>query len=141
MERLALDARERADSDIDVTCGKVGGYDRYGTAFGPLQGLACTPLVEGRERSEYAVAGLGRIAFVRDADGSHPLVAMASLIGKWVRDVLMDRIVRHYREADAAVPEASGYGDPITTRFIEATRLTRERAGMPRECFQRPGRR
>ena len=38
MERLALDARERAGSDVVVTCGKVGGFNRYPPAFGPLPG-------------------------------------------------------------------------------------------------------
>jgi hypothetical protein len=141
MERLALDARFHSRSDIDVTCGKVGGYARYGGAFGPTRALDCTPLVESRERSEYAISGLGRIAFVRDADGSHPLVAMASLVGKWVRDVLMARIVRHYRRDDASLPEASGYGDVTTSRFIEGSRTRREAIEMPAACFERPGRR
>ena len=140
MERLALDARDHANADVDVTCGKVGGYDRYGPAFGPLGEFTRTPLEEGRERSAYAIAGLGRLAFVRDADGSHALVAMASLVGKWVRDVLMARVVRHYRRDEPSLPDASGYGDPRTTRFIEGTRPHRERSGMPAECFERPGR-
>jgi hypothetical protein len=140
MERLALDARHRAGGDIDVTCGKVGGYGQYGPAFGPLRDFACTPLEEGRERSEYAIAGLGRMAFVRDGDSSHALVAMASLVGKWVRDVLMARVVRHHRRGDPSIPDASGYNDPKTTRLIEATSLRRQQTGLPRECFERPGR-
>ena len=91
MERLALDARARAGVDVIATCGKVGGFDRYAAAFGPMNGRLHSVAEEGRARSEYAVPGLGRIAFVRDADDSHLLVCMASLVGKWVRDVLMAR--------------------------------------------------
>ena len=137
MERLALDARERAGTDVVVTCGKVGGVNRYPPAFGPLGGRLHAVAEEGRRRSEYSVPGLGRIAFVRDADASHLLVSMASLVGKWVRDLLMARVVRYHREADPELPDASGYHDPVTTRFIDATRLTRADRGLPDDCFTR----
>jgi ribonuclease HII len=137
MERLALDARERAGSDVVVTCGKVGGFNRYPAAFGPLNGRLHAVAVEGRKRSEYAFPGLGRIAFVRDADASHLLVSMASLVGKWMRDLLMARVVRYHRAVDPDLPDASGYHDPVTTRFIDATRLARGRRGLPDDCFTR----
>jgi ribonuclease HII len=137
MERLALDARERAGRDIVATCGKVGGFDRYPDAFGPMNGRLHAVAVEGRARSEYTVPGLGRIAFVRDADDKHALVCMASLVGKWVRDILMARIVRHHRAFDPELPDASGYHDPVTTRFIEATSLARKTRALPDECFTR----
>jgi ribonuclease HII len=137
MERLALSARARADTEIEVTCGKVGGYDRYGEAFGPLSGRPHTPICEGRARSEYRVLGLGRIAFVRDADAGHLLVSMASLIGKWVREVLMARVTRFYRSVDPSLPEVSGYHDPVTTRFIDASTLTRRSRNISDDCFER----
>jgi ribonuclease HII len=137
MERLVLDAREREGQDVVAICGKVGGYDRYPDAFGPLGGRLHTVMCEGRARSEYALPGLGRIAFVRDADDSHLLVSMASLVGKWVRDLLMARIVRYHRERDPELPDASGYHDPVTTRFIERTRLVRGSRSLPDDCFTR----
>ena len=137
MERLTLEARERAGRDVVATCGKVGGFDRYASAFGPLGGRLHAVAEEGRARSEYVVPGLGSIAFVRDADARHLLVCMASLVGKWVRDVLMARIVRYHRAVDPELPDASGYHDPVTTRFIEATRLPAGRRGLPDDCFER----
>jgi ribonuclease HII len=137
MERLALDARERAGQDVLATCGKVGGYDSYPAAFGPMSGRLHAVAVEGRARSEYAVPGLGRIAFVRDADASHLLVSMASLVGKWMRDRLMGRIVRYHREDDPELPDASGYHDPVTARFVKATALSRKRRSLPDDCFER----
>src|SRR6202041_2805345 len=65
MERLALSVRDKVTTEIEVTCGKVGGFDRYASAFGPLSGRLHTPICEGRARSEYRVLGLGQIAFVR----------------------------------------------------------------------------
>jgi ribonuclease HII len=137
MERLALDARARAGTDIVATCGKVGGFNKYPPAFGPLGGRLHAVAVEGRKRSEYSVPGLGRIAFVRDADENHLLVSMASLVGKWVRDLLMARVVRYHRASVPDLPDASGYHDPVTTQFIDATRLTRARRKLPDDCFTR----
>jgi ribonuclease HII len=137
MERLALDARARAGVDVDATCGKVGGFARYPPAFGPMNGRLHAVAEEGRARSEYSVPGLGSIAFVRDAEDRHLLVGMASLIGKWVRDLLMARIVRYHRRATPELPDASGYHDPVTARFVEASRLSRKKSALPDDCFER----
>ena len=137
MERLVLDARERAGCDVIATCGKVGGFDRYPVAFGPLNGRVHAIAVEGRARSEYCLPGVGTIAFVRDADAKHLLVCMASLVGKWARDLLMARIVRYHRRVDPDLPDASGYHDPVTARFIAATSLARKRLTLPDDCFER----
>jgi len=137
MERLALSVREKVGEDLDVTCGKVGGYDRYEGAFGPLASRLHSPISEGRGRSEYRVLGLGRIAFVRDADAGHLLVCMASLIGKWVREVLMARVTRYHRTYDPSLPEASGYHDPVTARFIDSSALARRSRNISDDCFER----
>ena len=137
MERLVLAAREAAGRDVVATCGKVGGFDRYSAHFGPLGGRLHAIVCEGRARSEYHFPGLGRVAFVRDADAGHLVVGMASIIGKWARDLLMARVVRHHRIRDASLPSASGYHDPVTTRFIDATALARKARGLPDACFQR----
>jgi ribonuclease HII len=137
MERLVLDARHKVGRDVDATCGKVGGFDRYPPAFGPMSGYLHVATEEGRARSEYAIPTVGRVAFVRDADAQHVLVCMASLVGKWVRDLLTARVVRYYRVEDPELPDASGYHDPVTTRFIRATELVRARRGVPEDCFVR----
>ncbi len=137
MERLALDRRGRIESDVIATCGKVGGFNRYPPAFGPMNGWLHAVNHESHARSEYSVPGLGRIAFVRDADDNCLLVSMASLVGKWMRDLLMARVVRYHKALDPELPEASGYHDPVTTRFIAATRMARTRRGLPDECFER----
>ncbi len=137
MERLVLEARARAGRDVVATCGKVGGYDKYEAAFGPLSGHLRAVVVEGRKRSEYSFPGVGRVAFVRDADDRHLLVSMASLVGKWTRDLLMSRVVRYHREHDPDLPDASGYHDPVTERFVQASRLSRKRRVLPDACFER----
>jgi hypothetical protein len=54
-----------------------------------------------------------------------------------VRDLLMARVVRYHQAVDPDLPEASGYYDPVTTRFIKATRLARKKRALPDECFER----
>jgi ribonuclease HII len=137
MERLVLDFRALAGEHVDAVCGKVGGFGKYEDAFGPLGGRLMTVLEESRARSAYHVPGVGELAFVRDADASDLLVALASMVGKYVREALMGRIVEHYREAHPELPDASGYHDPVTTAFIAATRLSRRRRSIPAECFER----
>jgi len=137
MERMILYYRERFGEDLDVVCGKVGGYARYPDAFGPLAGRMHAVIEEGAARSAYRLPGLGTIAFVRDADAGHLLVSMASMVGKWLREVLMARIVRFYA-GGAGVPEsASGYHDPVTEKFVAATALIREKRRIPETCFAR----
>ena len=137
MERIVLDTRERVVGQLDVVCGKVGGYARYSDAFGPLAGRLHAIIEEGAKRSAYSFPGLGTIAFVRDADASHLLVAMASMVGKWIREVMMARVVRFYGvERDAAL-DASGYHDPVTDRFVAATALVRRKRSIPESCFER----
>jgi ribonuclease HII len=139
MERLVIALCATVDRDVVAVCGKVGGFGKYGSVFGPLGGALHTVVEEGRARSAYHFPGVGEIAFVRDADASDSLVSMASLVGKYLREVLMARVVRHYRADDPSLPDASGYYDPVTTTFIDATRLARERRQVPDRCFLRRG--
>jgi hypothetical protein len=137
MERLVLELRALTDSDVHAVCGKVGGFGRYGDAFGPLGGRLHAIVQESRAQSTYRFPGIGDITFLRDGDASDLCVAMASMVGKYVREVLMGRITRHYREHSPDLPDASGYHDPVTTVFIDATRLLRRERDVPDTCFER----
>ncbi len=135
MERLVLDLAARAGAEVHATCGKVGGINEYSRFWGPLAGRLHNVIEEGRARSAYRFPGLGQIAFVRDADDTDPLVMLASLVGKYLRELLMRRIGRHWSEPDASLP--SGYHDPVTSRFVELTAPARTRRSLPSTCFER----
>jgi hypothetical protein len=139
MERLVLDLRAVAGEDVTAVCGKVGGFGKYSNAFGPLAGRLHGVVEEGRARSAYAFPGVGEISFVRDGDATDLCVAMASMVGKYVREALMARVVRFYRGEQPELPDASGYYDPVTTTFMEGTRLVREKRAVPDRCFERRG--
>ncbi len=137
MERHALSARERSGQEVLATCGKVGGFGFYGPHFGPLGGHLHAALEEGRARSSYQFPGVGRLVFLRDADATHRLVGLASLVGKWVRDHLTARVVRYLQRHDEALPSASGYHDPVTLRLVASSRDLRARLNVHAACFER----
>lgn len=135
MERLVLRLREQAGGEVVAVLGKVGGIHEYPRFWGPLAGRLHNVLEEGRARSSYRFPDLGELHFVRDADAADPLVMLASLVGKYLRELLMQRIGRHWTTDDEALP--SGYHDPVTQRFVERTALARKRRGVPSNCFER----
>lgn len=137
MERLILAFRDLAGEEVDAECGKVGGFGQYGKVFGPLGGRLHAVMEEGRARSAYRFPGIGDIAFVRDSDASNLLVGMASLVGKYVRELMMERIVRHYQRADPELPVVSGYHDPVTNQFVLGTEALRRKRRVPNSCFER----
>ncbi|MEM9693951.1 MAG: hypothetical protein AAGA56_15495 [Myxococcota bacterium] len=144
MERLILALQKeahfidtRAAADLYATCGKVGGYNQYGPVFGPLSHYLHTVLEEGRPRSAYRFAGVGEVEFVRDGDDSHILVGLASLVGKYLRELLMQRVVAYYQQFDPSLPNVSGYHDPTTRKFVIATETLRHKRRVPDRCFER----
>lgn len=134
MEELVLAHRKHAGSDVLAVCGKVGGMGDYSRFFGPLSNTLHVVLEQRRERSAYRFPGLGEVHFVQDADARDPLVMLASLVGKWVRELLMARVARWYGERRSP---PSGYHDPITARFVGETALVRQKRRVPDTCFER----
>ena len=138
MERLVLAHRELAGQEVVAICGQVGGIRDYARYFGPLGGRLHTSLGAAAGRRGYRFPGVGELHFVVDADGSDPLVMLASLVGKYVRELLMARVARFYVEAGMdGGPLPSGYHDPVTSRFVAATENARRRRRIPIVCFER----
>jgi ribonuclease HII len=123
------------DGDALVLCGKVGGTASYG-AWLEEEGLdVAEVLLEGRDESAYEVRGLGRIRFLRDGDAAHLPIAVASMVGKYLRELAMERLNRALgREGKTRV---SGYRDRVTARFVAETAAERAAAGIVDDCFLR----
>jgi ribonuclease HII len=140
MERLMVWAQEQVHAPIDAVCGKVGGLTYYEDAFRLLRERAPlhAVLTESKARSAYRFPSFGDVAFVRDADADDGLVALASLVGKWVRDRFMQRVLAHHQQfTRETLPNASGYHDPVTQDFVSKTALTRKQRAFPEACFAR----
>jgi hypothetical protein len=137
MEALVLALRRQAGARVRAICGKVGGIGAYGKFFGPLSGQLHTVLEEGQARSAYYFPLVGEVHFVRDADAKDPLVMLASLVGKYVRELLMARIARFYGEPNEEYRAPSGYHDPVSHAFVQRTALIRSKTRIPDACFER----
>lgn len=137
MERLFLHIRDQVPGKVTAICGKVGGMGDYSRFFGPLGGRLHTVLHKERARSAYHFPGLGEIHFVQDADASDPLVMLASLIGKFVRELLMGQINGFYRTHLPDLRACSGYNDPVSQQFAATTSAVRRRLRIASSCFER----
>jgi hypothetical protein len=138
MERLLLALRpsEPGEDAVLATCGKVGGMAQYSKFFDLLGGRLHTVLGEGAAESAYAFPGLFEVSFLRDADSIDPLVMMASLVGKYMRELLMGRIARYYLDGDS-VERPSGYHDPVTEIFVKQIGPKRRSLKIVDACFER----
>ena len=138
MERLFLAMRRRAGEDARLTvhCGKVGGLTFYASKFRHIRLSVLGILRESREVSAYA-SGRAQIRFVLDAEPKHQLVGLASLVGKWLRDLMMDRLLDHLRAGHPEWPAASGYNDKRTKTLIALSEPLRRSRGIPDDCFLR----
>ncbi len=136
-EDLIASVHVRQASPLLVLCGMIGGIRDYASRFTRFDSDRVEALANRRGQRRYAVDGVGELRFEVDADARHLPVALASIVGKYVREVCMHRIGEFYRNDLPGLMLASGYHDPVTRRFIEATERSRRRLGIAPDCFQR----
>lgn len=133
-ERLLLDAQAGAKLDV-AYCGMVGGirnYRRY------LRQLTPTAVLQERDGvCAYRLTDGAELRFEVDADARHLPVALASMIGKTLRELGMQRQMRFYRQHDPSLPSASGYHDPVTARFVHRSASLRQSLAIAHGCFER----
>ena len=142
MELLVIDAHARSlASELRAICGMVGGIRNYPEKMRhfPRRGLTALRAVGGT--LAYQVTGIGHVRFEIDADARHLPVALASMVGKYVRELFMERQNRFYRGHDSTLPEVSGYHDPITQAFIAQSAPLRTALGIDDSCFARKNQR
>ncbi len=128
------------DEPVTVVVDKQGGRNYYA----PLIQTACpdgwvAPLCETAERSEYRVEGLGRevrLVFCPRAEQSALPVALASMLAKYLREVLMRQFNRFWQAHVPDLKPTAGYpGD--AARFFEAIRPAMARLGIPNAAVWR----
>jgi ribonuclease HII len=137
MERLIIDHQAQAKARVIAVCGKVGGIADYPKFFGPLAGRLHTVVEQQKSRSVYDFPDLGELRFEQDADAKDPLVMIASLVGKYLREIFMTRIARFYSADESAPHRPSGYHDSVTNTFVQTTELLRKQRRVPFDCFER----
>jgi hypothetical protein len=128
------------DEPLDIMVDKHGGRNRYSAV---LQHAFADGLVlareEGADRSTYDVIGLGRpvrVTFMPRADTSAFCVALASMVCKYLREVLMSEFNRFWLEKVPGLQPTAGYpGDAL--RFYEAIEPELAKLGIAKECVWR----
>lgn len=137
MVRLAGALRGAPGTElVTAYCGKVGGRARYARALEVLSPRVGV-LGETPARSSYAVPRFGEVHFVMDGDATEPAIGLASMIGKYVRELCMTRMHRYWAGHVAGLEPVSGYHDPNTERFVSRISVIRRERGVPDECFER----
>lgn len=136
-ERLMLDARAASRGPVHAICGMVGGLRRYAPHLQQLGTIGLVEEVKGASR--YRASAVGTVDFEVKADDRHLPVGLASMVGKYVRELAMARLVGWYRAQDPELGAASGYHDPVTARFVEASAALRRRLPIQDDCFERRG--
>ena len=136
-EDLIVTTQARQRDSLLAVCGMIGGIRDYAARFGRFEQDRVAEPQGRRGQRKYAVQGIGEIRFEVDADARHLPVALASIVGKYVREICMRRIGAFYQEQIPEITLASGYHDPVTTRFIQATEPERRRLRIADNCFQR----
>lgn len=136
-ERLLLDVSAATRRELRAICGMVGGIRRYPERFAHIEAKRASVIEETRTLAAYRIDALGEVRFEVDADASSLPVALASMIGKYVRELAMARQNAFYRSHDPQLPEVSGYYDKVTARLIDGSSLLRKRLGIDDRCFER----
>ncbi|MFH2067890.1 MAG: hypothetical protein ABII89_00280 [Candidatus Omnitrophota bacterium] len=163
---LSLIRRCVKDGQFHACLGKVGGLRYYREPISALFGPQCTvtPTREEKNNSAYQLSRAnktaGTITYLRDGEDNSFLIALASLFGKYTRELFWKKTRTYLEELLPSPPpqappfqsfgkgtrprqrgdsryHASGYRDPLTRRFIRETEGLRKKLNIPDDCFLR----
>lgn len=137
MEELILAAPGIVGQPLEIVCGKVGGMREYTHHFGKLGQSSPVVISETSAASIYRVPEVGEVRFLKDADSIDPLVMLASLVGKYLRELFVSRIGSHFANLVDDLRKPSGYHDRVTQDFAKATAGLRRQTAFPSVCFER----
>ena len=121
---------------VDVVAGKVGSRVYYSDAIEGFFGQQPEILGQASGESAYRLGSNVRLRFVMDADNKFMHVSMASIVGKYLREVFMEAIFRFFRGC-GDLRRPSGYRDPVTKEFIRMTEGFLSESGVSPACVKR----
>ena len=127
--------RKQHPGPIRFLVGKHGGRNDY--LRGIQEQISPTVMVveESRKRSAYRMPD-GTVEFLMDAEDRHELVALASMIGKYVRECAMGLFNDWWARHLLGLKRTAGYG-PDARRFFREIDPVRKVLQVPRESVLR----
>lgn len=122
-------------SPLRFVVGKQGGRRYYRRGLEALVSPEVRVVEELRTRSAYEIPG-ATIEFLQDAEDRHELVALASMIGKYVRESAMKLFNDYWARERAGLRRTAGYGDDAR-RFYREIEPELRRLNLPPEAVLR----
>lgn len=137
---IARAAREAGTLDLLVRADRLGGRQDYRrlllTAF-PQRELTILEVTSARSRYRLSAAGSQwLIEFIVDADQRHLPVALASMLAKYLRELLMQRFNAYWRQHLPALRPTAGYARDAR-RFLAELGAGVTASGLSTERFVR----
>jgi ribonuclease HII len=127
--------RAELPSPLRFVVGKQGGRHFYREALRRRVSRELRVRAETRTRSAYEIPGAW-IDFLQDAESRHELVALASMIGKYVRERAMGLFNAWWAERVEGLKPTAGYGAD-GRRFWKDIRKAADRLGVAAEAVVR----
>ncbi len=132
------------EKNLYAFIGKVGMTKSYGqrlSHFLERRYLVWT-IEEKKEASRYQLyettgREVGQVTYLLAGEKNSFLIALASLFGKYLRELFWKKTQKYFEELDPQLPGASGYRNLKTRTFISATERLRKELLFPQGCFLR----
>lgn len=131
-ELLASAGRAGSSGGVSATVDRLGGRRYYAEVVrSAFQGRAIVEASSGPEESVYLVGeGEARVAFSCRAESRCMAVALASMVSKYARELLMRRLNSYFAARLSGLRPTAGY-PADAARFLAETARLREREGIP----------
>ncbi|HMQ14800.1 MAG TPA: hypothetical protein PKC49_02395 [Phycisphaerae bacterium] len=140
LDLLAASARAADDEELHLYVDHLGGRTNYRDLLQALfPGAGLRELEVSPSRSAYelrARAAPWRITFVVEADQAFLPVALASMLAKYLREVLMEHFNAYWKRLVPGLRPTAGYYQDAR-RFLEDIETARPQTGIPLESFVR----
>ena len=129
---------------ISVLCDKLSGLKRYKPFL--AQSYMVSVLKERGEESVYLLRGYSpeskgfkklELRFVKGGDELIWLISIASILGKYLRELAMSSLSKAISEALGKELRISGYYDEVTSEVLRKIDFVAARMGLPVKCLQR----
>jgi len=135
-ERLIIYFYEKYGPDVLYLCDRVGYIKKYLDSFRILKRFPLERKKES-EKSVYDFKFLGKVEFSTGADKTHSPVALSSMIGKYIREVFIERSNQFFSSRLEDFEPVSGYNDKKTKEFISKNINQLNKLDIDESCFLR----